>query len=209
MNYSPDAIKNEIHFEYMTFQDIPDLSFNIASGKQVETDTKIMVINRINRLKYCNLEIFEDDNDEGFKHWTMLCDIDITTGGENCLCGMELKKECYYIKRQHIISKEWYGMRIGNGCIKQLNKYYGTNLTNKSLKKCKCSKSKKLKDLFCKKCIKEKAFEEQQKEKMKLHLDTLEQKVIQYPYSDFYQSLYQQYKSKGFLSDKQLKYLSK
>jgi hypothetical protein len=44
---------------------------------------------------------------------------------------------------------------------------------------------------------------------MKLHLETLEQKVIQYPYSDFYQSLYQQYKSKGFLSDKQLKYLSK
>jgi len=209
MEYNPELIKNEIEFKYRTFYNIPDLSFNTCYGKHMETDTKKMVINRINRIKYCNLEIFQDVIDEGFKKWEKFHYEPLLSLSENCICSMELNKECFYIKRQHPNSREWYAMRIGSSCEKKLHSYYGTKSSNDIFKKCRCGKRKNIKQIFCKKCIEQKAFEEEQKERMKRCLEILEKKLMQNPYNDFFISLDNHYKTRGFLSDKQIKYLCK
>ncbi len=209
MSYNPEIIKDEIAFKYITFDDFPDLSFNTCYGKYAETDTQKMVINRINRIKYCNLEIFKDDNDEGFKKWLKFKHQPLLSISENCICSMELNKECFYIKRQHPISHEWYAMRIGSSCEKKLHSYYGTKSDNSLLKKCRCGKRKNIKETFCKKCIEKNELEKKQKEKMKRFTEILEKKIESCPYNKFYISLNHQYKTKGFLTDNQIKCLCK
>lgn len=208
MDYNPEKIKDELEFKYMTFENIPDLSFNTCYGKYPEYDTRKMVINRINRIKYCNLEIFKDDNDEGFKKWLKFNHQPLHIS-ENCICSMELNKECFYIKRQHPITYEWYAIRIGSSCQTKLNSYYGTKSDNSLLKKCQCGKRKNIKETFCKKCIEKKEIEKKQKEKMTRFTEILEKKLKHYPHSKFYISLDQQYKTKGFLTDNQIKCLCK
>ena len=198
MHYDKVKIKNQIEFDYWNVTSRYLQRGNVAYSKEVETNTKKMAFNRIIRVKYLNLEIFNDVIDEGFKNWEL--DKYQGTGmgdGLNCLCGMRLKKECFYVKRHHPISNVDYFIRIGSLCVKQLDKHYGTTTNKDNLKKCECGKRKNIKEDMCKNCLIIKELNEK-------IMNALETKLIKSPKNTFYQSLKKQYGEKGFLSDKQL-----
>lgn len=201
MYYDKEKIKNEIEFSYWNFKDDYLQRSSIAYSKDIEINTKKMAFNRIIRVKYLNLEIFNDPIDEGFKEWK-LCKLQNSGMGNglNCICGMRLHKECYYVKRQHPISEENYFIRIGSLCVKQLDKHYGTTTDKDNLKKCKCGKRKKMEDDICKKCVIIKDLNE----RLTKAINILENKIIKSPNNPFYRSLKKQYLEKGVLTDKQL-----
>ena len=201
-----EKIKEEINFSYWNFNSKTCARFIVASAENRERNTKIMVTNRVSRINYLNLEIFNDEIDEGFKYWLKF-NYQNTGMDEGllCICGMKLCKECFYVRRFNSISNVWYAMRIGSYCINQIDKYHGTKTTNDALKKCKCGNRKNIKQELCKKCIINKEMIETSMKAMKI----LETKLIKSPNNTFYIDLKKQYYRKGFLSDKQIECIYK